>query len=139
MKEIITYHLTKHTFAGHIALTYVDGRLERIDTSEAELDDQRHEWVHSRFPLRLDKLERFCQVAGLVRTEVADEVTFEAFYNAYGYKEGRRKAEAAWNRLPKAEQIKAYRYIPRLKSKKIQSGEALPYPATYLNQQRWND
>ncbi|MDW8420128.1 MAG: hypothetical protein RML37_12025 [Chitinophagales bacterium] len=135
----ITYHLTKHTFNGHIALTYVDGRLECIDTREAALDDERHRWVHSRAPLRADELPKFCAAAGFICTEVTDEVTFEAFYNAYGYKEGRKKAEAAWNRLSKAEQWKAYRYIPRIKAKKQLSGEALPYPATYLNQKRWED
>lgn len=67
------------------------------------------------------------------------ELTFDLFYDAYGVKEGKKKAEASWKKLSAGEQLKAYLYIKTLEGKLKISGLAKPYPATYLNNKRWED
>lgn len=135
-----TYTATSNKFGGHITLTFDDeGNLRCVDMTQAELSTEWHEWLFRNLPLHVSKLPRYTEVTRFIITEHLQEVTFEQFYNAYGVKEARKKAFAAWNRLSKAEQLKAYNYIPRLKTKTINTSIAMPYPATYLNQQRWND
>lgn len=133
------YQLSKDTIAGVITVGYLNGRLELIDTSEAQLTEKQHEILFGRVPVDEDKLPAFCDWLKVVCIEVNEVISFEDFYQMYGVKEGRKKAEAIWAKMPKAEQFKAYRYTQRLKAKKSHSGEAMPYPATYLNQKRWND
>jgi hypothetical protein len=135
-----TYTATSHKFSGHISLTFDDeGNLRCLDLTQAEISHEGRQWLWSNPPLHIGKLERYAQVTKFIISEQLQEVTFEQFYDAYGYKEGRKKAENAWKRLSKAEQVKAYNYIPRLKTKTMNASIAMPYPATYLNQQRWND
>lgn len=71
----------------------------------------------------------------------APELTFEAFWNAYGNKVGKKKmAENLWNRLPKADKIKALAAITdynRYLSRKPGIDKA--HATTYLNQQYWEN
>lgn len=72
----------------------------------------------------------------LTRVEV--EVSFEMFWDAYKQKDcGRTKAEQTWNKMPKAEQVQAFEFIPAFNSILKNSGTAKPYATTYLNQKRW--
>ncbi|MBX2903105.1 MAG: hypothetical protein KF872_06055 [Chitinophagales bacterium] len=133
------YVITSNKFEGAFYLAYGNGWLVKLDLTEANLSKEQHAYVLGNLPLKENELKAFAATAKLQCKEQITQVTFEVFYNAYGYKEGRKKAENAWNKLSKAEQIKAYQYISVLKAKKAFSNENLPYPATYLNQQRWSD
>ena len=66
-------------------------------------------------------------------------VTFEQFWNLYGYKLNRKKTEQKWNRLTAKERRAAVDGIQRLKDYYAEKGYALPHPLTYLNGERWND
>ena len=84
-------------------------------------------------------LHAFLESSRLQAVEVIAKVTFNDFYEEYGVKEGKKRAEAAWNKMPEAEQVKAFLYIPKIKGIKQRNGQAMPHPITYLNQTRWND
>jgi hypothetical protein len=134
------YTATSNKFTGAITFTFdTEGNLRCIDLTQAELSSEGREWVFRNLPLHTDKLPRYAEVTKFIISKQLLEVTFEQFYETYGYKEGKQKALRAWAKLPKAEQVKAYNYIPRLKTKTMNASIAMPYPATYLNQQRWND
>jgi hypothetical protein len=73
-------------------------------------------------------------------TEEQEVITFAMFYDQYGYRVGKVKAEAAWNKLNATEQRLAVDYISRYRFQlHAHTGQAMLHPATYLNQKRWID
>lgn len=131
---------TSHNVAGAIYFTYNDaGWLEVVDISEAELSPPQRQWLLNNLPITEGLLPKLATAIKYIFTEVLTEVTFERFYEEYGVKEARKKAQSAWDKLAAKEQLKAYNYIPKLRTKTMNASIAMPYPATYLNQQRWND
>jgi hypothetical protein len=128
------------SFTGVVYACYDEnGVLCSLETSQAQLRSRQVEYIFRNAAIFFDELPQFLATTKMKSVEVVEDVTFDMFYAAFGNKEGRKKAEAAWNKMSEAEQLKAYHYIPILKTKKQISGQALPYPASYLNQARWND
>lgn len=74
-------------------------------------------------------------------TKIVEDISFEAFWQAYNYKEGgsKKKAEASYNKLSEADRSAAITYIPRYRRIKSHEGTALAYATTYLNGQLWNN
>lgn len=74
-------------------------------------------------------------------TRIIDDISFDAFWNAYNYKEGgsKKKAEAAYNKLSDADKSAAINYIPKYRRIKAKETTALAYATTYLNGQLWNN
>ena len=135
-----TYTATSLKFTGWVEFTFNDtGLLTCLNMADAQVNDEQRLWLWEHRPHTEMFIQDYATKSKLTIVLKLIEVTFEQFYEAYGVKEGKKKAEAAWKKLPPAEQVKAYHYIPRLRTKKQISTEALPYPATYLNQARWND
>ena len=69
-------------------------------------------------------------------------MTFNDFYNQYPRKMARKDAEKAWNRLTPVQQAECLEAMPNyLKYWKIKetAKDFIPYPATFLNQERWTD
>ena len=69
-------------------------------------------------------------------------MTFNDFYNQYPRKMARKDAEKAWNRLTPIQQAECLEAMPNyLKYWKIKetAKDFIPYPATFLNQERWTD
>ncbi len=69
-------------------------------------------------------------------------MTFQAFYSMYPRKMGRKEAEKSWNRLTPTQQSECLEALPNyLKYWKIKetAKDFIPYPATFLNQERWTD
>ncbi len=66
--------------------------------------------------------------------------TFDAWYDGYPRKTGRMKAEKSWDKLTDAEKIQAWDALADWNRKAAVEGtKFLPYPATWLNQRRWED
>lgn len=64
--------------------------------------------------------------------------SFEDWWNMYNKKRGKKKAEAKWNRLSKADQTACLLATPAY----VASTPDVQYrldPLTYLNGERWND
>ena len=66
-------------------------------------------------------------------------IPFETFWDLYGKKEGaKNKCEQKWNKLSDSTRQKIVETLPAfLKSKTDR--KYIPFPETYLNQERWND
>ena len=116
-----------------------NGVLRMLDLTNATLDDKQTQYFWINMAMHKQHLQNFLTTARLQAQEAFEKVTFAQFYEAYNVKEGKKRAEAVWSRLSAADQVKAYNYIPVIRSKKQISGQAMPHPVTYLNQQRWND
>lgn len=66
-------------------------------------------------------------------------ISFESFWNLYGKKVGDRTAcEKKWNKLKGEEREKIMKTLPDFMAQ-WSDKQFQPYPATYLNQKRWND
>ena len=69
-------------------------------------------------------------------------MNFNDFYSLYPRKMGRKDAERSWNRLTHIQQTECLEAMPNyLKYWKIKetAKDFIPYPATFLNQERWTD
>ena len=69
-------------------------------------------------------------------------MNFNEFYALYPRKMGRKDAERSWNRLTPIQQAECLEAMPNyLKYWKIKetAKDFIPYPATFLNQERWTD
>jgi len=69
-------------------------------------------------------------------------MSFQDFYSLYPRKMARKDAERAWNRLTSTQQKECLEALPNyLKYWKIKETQKdyIPYPATFLNQERWTD
>lgn len=71
-------------------------------------------------------------------------MTFEDFWKVYPKKRAKPVAERAWNKIrpdkEKAEEILgAVEKFKRSKEWLKDDGMFIPYPATFLNQRRWED
>lgn len=73
--------------------------------------------------------------------KLATDLSFQKFWNDYGYKEGgsKKKAEAIWEKLSEKDKSAALSYIARYKQVKQVQGTAMAYATTYLNGQPWNN
>lgn len=68
-----------------------------------------------------------------------DKLPFDIFWNLYNKKVGAKaKCEKKWLKLSSEVQQKIIDTLPAFKAK-IKDIQYLPYPETYLNNQRWND
>lgn len=74
----------------------------------------------------------------VTKANVSSIPTFETWWDFYGKKRGRKKAEAKWNKLSLAEKVACMRATPAY----VASTPDPVYrkdPLTYLNGECWND
>ena len=75
---------------------------------------------------------------GKKRKEIKVNIVFADFWLMYSKKEGDKKGcESKWNNLKDEERTKIMETLPFFLSKRTM--RFTPYPATYLNQRRWED
>lgn len=134
------YQITSTSWSGFIEIEFNElGYMTRTDTRQADLTEPQQKWFLNKMPRELAELQRVINGTTAVLTEIKQEVTFADAWKRYHDENGsKKKAEAKWNKMPKAEQLKAFEYIPKYLAKKP---EAVPklYFATYLNEERWNN
>jgi hypothetical protein len=69
-------------------------------------------------------------------------MNFNDFYALYPRKMGRKEAERSWHRLTPMQQQECLDAMPNyIKYWKVKetAKDFIPYPATFLNQERWTD
>ena len=67
------------------------------------------------------------------------EASFEIFWEAYGYKRGKRRAFKKWSTLQPAKREAALAAIGAYKADCERFNRQMCWPSTYLNQHRWED
>jgi len=73
-----------------------------------------------------------------------DNDQFDIFWECYPRKQGKKKALISWGKIKFNGQLKVDQIIESVKQHMLlewndKSDEFIPYPATYLHQERWND
>ena len=69
--------------------------------------------------------------------EDTNDNDFDLFWSVFPRREGKKKAQVSWNRLSKTKRQKAIFDLTK-RYEGIQKC-FVPHPATYLNQERWED
>lgn len=132
--------MTSEIFTGSVTFEYGEsGKLERFSI-DAQLLDDHLRWLGYNMPWYESDIERFCRLTDKLIFSLTDrEITFEMFWNRYNDKSrsSRKKTEQKWNKLTKADQVKAYCYIPVYLKNKGEAG--LKYAETYLHAELWNN
>lgn len=139
-----TYLLIGKTLGITMEFKYdLNGHLTNFKILEGELNESQEAWLFShRFPYQEKKMDIMKTVDYFEVTESDPDLSFDAFWTAYGYKLGKKvQAQNAWNRLSKGERIAALAGIKPYDNylKRHNGGIAKAYPASYLNQRYWEN
>ncbi|MDR1846730.1 MAG: hypothetical protein LBR17_01250 [Bacteroidales bacterium] len=141
MRAIRTIIATGQKFKGEIILEYdaVTELLIKADLTGAELNSEQHHRFLQWLPKTIAVIAELQQKkSGLIFTD--KEVTFEMFWNRYDDRlnSSKKRTMAKWQKMSKAEQLKAYFYIQKY-FLSIPAGTRKKYAETYLNAELWNN
>lgn len=125
---------------------HLNGDLYSFTILEGKLNDNQVKWLFEscNFPA----IEVLMKTRWMVKLKKNFEITigepdlsFEAFWNAYNNKVGKKKmAENTWNKLSKANKIKALQAISSYnKYLSRKPGIDKAHATTYLNQEYWEN
>lgn len=137
--------MKKYLIQGAVAKAVVeydeDGEIKGI-TFEAG-DEAAKQWLLTEAQVRLADLEAWAKrwIKKIVVIEMPTDLSFNAFWNLYDYKVGKKeKTVQLWTALNEAERTACLRAVPRYKQWLAQkpSMEKL-YPQTFLSQRRWEN
>lgn len=131
------YLITSTRTEAQITLGYDQhGLLCEVQVSNIDVPEHRL-WPFHHAPLQEAEVRRvFSQ--GHLRFTVL-QVTFDEFWRRYAYKEGKKDAQKAWERMNEQSRQLAYDHIERYRAACMRDRKHLMYPATYLRAERWLD
>ncbi len=132
------FEITSTKFTGKVIVKFNEQDcFAGIDFSEADISFEQVKWFLKKLPANSRSMGMY---AGLDVSEVRETIDFAAFWNLYNDKarSSRVKTERVWNRMSRAEQVKAYNYVPKY-FQSIPGGVMKKYATTYLNDQLWNN
>lgn len=116
-------------------LTYENGQLTKIESNPVIKANHLQGFVIKGI-LDETKIKILEDIGGTV-TKL--DVTFDEFWARYPHKVGKKEAKAKWNKMKEPDQQEAYNYIKTYTKQADRERVAYLYPATYLNQCRWED
>lgn len=89
-------------------------------------------------PFMENHLEQYKKQQHVEIREVDQDLSFEAFWNAYDYKVDKKSTcTRIWNALTDVEKVKALAYIPKYNQHLLLTNVGRKYPSTYLNSRVW--
>lgn len=94
--------------------------------------------ITGRYYKEADMYPELAKLGECTILRIEEDPSFEDWWNCYGKKRGRKKAEAKWNKLSHADKIACMKatpaYVASIIDKQFQKD-----PCTYLNGECWND
>jgi len=134
------YIVTGTRFSGSFVLEYSMSGLLRSITNDTSIEDPQHlSRVMATFPITEEFIPAL-RLSGAIVRPVPVDTTFDAFWNAYAYKVGKRSmAENTWKRMSEADRIRAINHIAIYDTQLAKNGAAKAYPSTYLNQRYFDN
>lgn len=117
-----------------------DGFLINSELNIVNLTTDAIEFLTRNYPIRIRLLLKYKEIKNVVVTEVMPDLSFDAFWNKYNYKIGKKaRAEKLWNALDSLNKSAAMRQIAKYESWLIQHPNTdKQYPETFLSNQSWN-
>lgn len=137
----IRHIITSTAFTGELEFRY-DALGLCFFEDRADLNPQQKDHFFKHFPSNVEQLQNLLKSSKtLTLTRIAIKMEFSLFWEAYGYKVGKKaRAEKIWNTLNDADRVKAIEYIkPYDRWLSTKNNLEKVYPETYLSQNRWEN
>lgn len=138
---LIKINGTKKTMTATV--TYEGNDLIGGEISEPEKMESRDvDWFWRSFiPYTMDELHRRAKGKFVEVTEIEPDLSFDRFWNEYGYKVGKKqRSENLWKAMKKDEKVLCLKSISKYKFWVAQQPNGFSlYPETYLSQKRWEN
>lgn len=118
------------------------GFLVLYELVPGEFQDPQYGYLKKAFPKTLEQMQNMisAKLPNVRITEVQPDLSFDAFYNLYNYKVGKRsRAMNNWERMSDTEKAKAIAYIPVYMRRISETGYNKKYPEFYLSAEEWNN
>jgi len=139
MKKLL---LTSSAFTGQIQVVYFQNQLVLFDVQHAEMTAPQIEYLKRSVPVLFTTLEEFIKAFNsktLVVIEEGFTIGFEEFWSKYGQKRNKDRCVKIWEKLPQAEQVKAYAGISVYKNfLQKNTWRTIAEPEKYLKEKYWN-
>lgn len=138
------YILTGPAITGEVYADYsAAGALVRLDFSAAQLSEAQHWWFREHLPHTAGSVADIRAAINTPKVAVTDTriaLSFSDFWNPYGHKINRKRAEDLWNRLSAADKEAAISGIaPYFRYLAGTGFRAKKDPDTYLRTRTWED
>ena len=119
----------------------LQGRLLAFDILETPPTQEIYTFIQRNLPTTLGQLVQ--RVKGWKTSElheVAQDLSFESFWNTYANKNGKKKmCENTWEKMNDNERGLALAGIEKYNKAVKRDGVSKAYPSTYLNQKYWEN
>lgn len=136
------YSITSTAWQGEIIVEYSESQLlVNCDLSGATLSEKQHMWFLKNLPRELYELQKLIDNAPTAKImPVNQDITFDQFWKRYQAPPNSKKkvALARWNKLSKADKVKAFNHIRKYELN-MQQWQSKMYAETYLNSELWNN
>lgn len=146
MSEQLTTYTVKSRSDGFVMVFkyHLSGELYSFELLEGALREEQKKWLYEagNFPHSQHLLEGWTKTLKkhFEITVGLPQLTFEAFWGAYGLKTRKKETEASWNRLSEADRFKALEGIRRYNNHlRLNTWKNKLDPIRYLKQRRWED
>lgn len=138
---MLTRYLIEHLkFKKPVVVSYNEhGVIAFYDGTE--LDKAQSEWFVKHLPVMESMIPQYRKDHGFLRiNKAAIDTSFEAAYNAYNYKVGKKeKARKLWDALPEGDRQWFFRMLPDYNAYLTKSKVAKAYFETFLNNHYWKN
>jgi hypothetical protein len=116
-----------------------EGNLLVVFRADEEMANDALDWLHANMPYYRMALYTLAEKHGFEVTELAIDLSFEAFWEAYKYKVGNKsRVVKAWDKLSDADKVKVLDSLGKYKRwLQIHPTIEKAFPETYLNQRRF--
>jgi hypothetical protein len=134
------YSLTHPLIDGSIELEYTSGLLTEY-TLKGSIPFAALKTMLGRFPVSENMLKETATHPDAKITQIASDLSFERFWNAYDNKSAgssKKDAERRWNKLSDTDRQLALKHIAVYNRELAKTGTAKKYAETYINQRPWD-
>lgn len=133
-------HVTIEGLSGCIEIVYRDNGALRSFDFDFDMDEKATKWIIDRIPLSFAMPDFAGTKKKFTIIEVPEQITFIMFWDKYNDKinSSKKRSEAAWDRLSKAKQVRAYRFID-VAFANMFNGQRKKLAEKYLTDENWNN
>jgi NDP-sugar pyrophosphorylase family protein len=130
------YIFTSPEFTGFMKFGYdAEGVLIKYE-NQAILSTEQQVYLSMAFPLTQDVLPKIVNKGKLLD---CTDLSFERFWEEYGYKKSKAEAERYWRKMPENEKLKAVSGIKRYMYDCKKHNRDVLYAVRYLRNMRYMD
>lgn len=135
------YVLTFKNTEGEIIYEYDSKGFLSTFNVKCEITAEQHKWLTQHMPFMEDEIAMFDKIENVNIYLIPQDLSFEAFWNTYGYKMGNKKrAIKLWAELNEGDRVEVFKHLPKYAIYlKQRSGMQKVYPETFLSQRRWEN